>query len=92
AIAGFETGVRISNIASSTNGGSFSLEQASEPNKSAWLNSLYQGYVFASSTNTLAVSLDLNNATELDGIQLYAQRSSLQSDMTYRVWRFPFSG
>ncbi|MDW2173367.1 peptidase M6, partial [Vibrio sp. 1567] len=44
AIAGFETGVRISNIASSTNGGSFSLEQASEPNKSAWLNSLYQGY------------------------------------------------
>ncbi|EHR6002962.1 M6 family metalloprotease domain-containing protein [Vibrio parahaemolyticus] len=92
AIAGFETGVRISNIASSTNVGSFSLEQASEPNKSAWLNSLYQGYVFASSTNTLAVSLDLNNATELDGIQLYAQRSSLQSDMTYRVWRFPFSG
>ncbi|MDF4361096.1 peptidase M6, partial [Vibrio parahaemolyticus] len=92
AIAGFETGVRISNIASSTNGGSFSLEQANEPNKSAWLNSLYQGYVFASSTNTLAVSLDLNNATELDGIQLYAQRSSLQSDMTYRVWRFPFSG
>ncbi|NAW94621.1 GlyGly-CTERM sorting domain-containing protein, partial [Vibrio sp. V42_P2S4T144] len=25
-------------------------------------------------------------------LQLYAQRDSAQSDMTYRVWRFPFSG
>ncbi|EPA1953555.1 M6 family metalloprotease domain-containing protein [Vibrio alginolyticus] len=92
AITGFETGVRISNIASNTNGGSFSLEHTNEPNKSAWLNSLHQGYVYASGSNTLAVSLDLNSDTELDGLQLYAQRDSAQSDMTYRVWRFPFSG
>ncbi|MFB5177110.1 M6 family metalloprotease domain-containing protein [Vibrio alginolyticus] len=92
AITGFDTGVRISNIASNTNGGSFSLEHTNEPNKSAWLNSLHQGYVYASGSNTLAVSLDLNSDTELDGLQLYAQRDSAQSDMTYRVWRFPFSG
>ncbi|NNN52419.1 M6 family metalloprotease domain-containing protein [Vibrio sp. 2-2(9)] len=92
AITGFDTGVRISNIASNTNGGSFSLEHTNEPNKSAWLNSLHQGYVYASGSNTLAVSLDLNSDTELDGLQLYAQRDSTQSDMTYRVWRFPFSG
>ncbi|HCZ9549523.1 TPA: M6 family metalloprotease domain-containing protein [Vibrio alginolyticus] len=92
AITGFDTGVRISNIASNTNGGSFSLEHTNEPNKSAWLNSLHQGYVYASGSNTLAVSLDLNRDTELDGLQLYAQRDSAQSDMTYRVWRFPFSG
>ncbi|NOI10801.1 M6 family metalloprotease domain-containing protein [Vibrio alginolyticus] len=91
-ITGFDTGVRISNIASNTNGGSFSLEHTNEPNKSAWLNSLHQGYVYASGSNTLAVSLDLNSDTELDGLQLYAQRDSAQSDMTYRVWRFPFSG
>ncbi|EGR1563805.1 M6 family metalloprotease domain-containing protein [Vibrio alginolyticus] len=91
-ITGFDTGVRISNIASNTNGGSFSLEHTNEPNKSAWLNSLHQGYVYASGSNTLAVSLDLNSDTELDGLQLYAQRDSTQSDMTYRVWRFPFSG
>ncbi|WP_191116144.1 M6 family metalloprotease domain-containing protein [Vibrio alginolyticus] len=91
-ITGFDTGVRISNIASNTNGGSFSLEHTNEPNKSAWLNSLHQGYVYASGSNTLAVSLDLNRDTELDGLQLYAQRDSAQSDMTYRVWRFPFSG
>ncbi|MCR9985591.1 MULTISPECIES: M6 family metalloprotease domain-containing protein [Vibrio diabolicus subgroup] len=92
AIAGFDTGVRISNIASNTNGGSFSLEHINEPNKSAWLNSLHQGYVYASGSNTLAVSLDLNAETKLDGLQLYAQSNSAQSDMTYRVWRFPFSG
>ncbi|MCR9924768.1 M6 family metalloprotease domain-containing protein [Vibrio alginolyticus] len=92
AITGFDTEVRISNIASNTNGGSFSLEHTNEPNKSAWLNSLHQGYVYASGSNTLAVSLDLNSDTELDGLQLYAQRDSAQSDMTYRVWRFPFSG
>ncbi|EGQ9098679.1 M6 family metalloprotease domain-containing protein [Vibrio alginolyticus] len=92
AITGFDTGVRISNIASNTNGGSFSLEHTNEPNKSAWLNSLHQGYVYASGSNSLAVSLDLNSDTELDGLQLYAQRDSAQSDMTYRVWRFPFSG
>ncbi|MCR9349308.1 M6 family metalloprotease domain-containing protein [Vibrio alginolyticus] len=92
AITGFDTAVRISNIASNTNGGSFSLEHTNEPNKSAWLNSLHQGYVYASGSNTLAVSLDLNSDTELDGLQLYAQRDSAQSDMTYRVWRFPFSG
>ncbi|MBS9862992.1 M6 family metalloprotease domain-containing protein [Vibrio alginolyticus] len=92
AITGFDTGVRISNIASNTNGGSFSLEHTNEPNKSAWLNSLHQGYVYASGSNTLAVSLDLNSDTELDGLQLYAQRDSAQSDMIYRVWRFPFSG
>ncbi|EHA1077506.1 M6 family metalloprotease domain-containing protein [Vibrio alginolyticus] len=92
AITGFDTGVRISNIASNTNGGSFSLEHTNEPNKSAWLNSLHQGYVYASGSNTLAVSLDLNSDTDLDGLQLYAQRDSAQSDMTYRVWRFPFSG
>ncbi|ELB2828565.1 M6 family metalloprotease domain-containing protein [Vibrio alginolyticus] len=92
AITGFDTGVRISNIASNTNGGSFSLEHTNEPNKSAWLNSLHQGYVYASGSNTLAVPLDLNSDTELDGLQLYAQRDSAQSDMTYRVWRFPFSG
>ncbi|MDW1900339.1 M6 family metalloprotease domain-containing protein [Vibrio sp. Vb1337] len=92
AITGFDTGGRISNIASNTNGGSFSLEHTNEPNKSAWLNSLHQGYVYASGSNTLAVSLDLNSDTELDGLQLYAQRDSAQSDMTYRVWRFPFSG
>ncbi|EPD6974607.1 M6 family metalloprotease domain-containing protein [Vibrio sp. Vb2704] len=92
AITGFDTGVRISNIASNTNGGSFSLEHTNEPNKSAWLNSLHQGYVYASGSNTLAVSLDLNSDTELDGLQLYAQRDSAQSYMTYRVWRFPFSG
>ncbi|MEZ8707419.1 M6 family metalloprotease domain-containing protein [Vibrio alginolyticus] len=91
-ITGFDTGVRISNIASNTNGGSFSLEHTNEPNKSAWLNSLHQGYVYASGSNTLAVPLDLNSDTELDGLQLYAQRDSAQSDMTYRVWRFPFSG
>ncbi|EGR0721891.1 M6 family metalloprotease domain-containing protein [Vibrio alginolyticus] len=91
-ITGFDTGVRISNIASNTNGGSFSLEHTNEPNKSAWMNSLHQGYVYASGSNTLAVSLDLNSDTELDGLQLYAQRDSTQSDMTYRVWRFPFSG
>ncbi|EIP0119359.1 M6 family metalloprotease domain-containing protein [Vibrio alginolyticus] len=91
-ITGFDTGVRISNIASNTNGGSFSLEHTNEPNKSAWLNSLHQGYVYASGSNTLAVPLDLNRDTELDGLQLYAQRDSAQSDMTYRVWRFPFSG
>ncbi|MDW1498268.1 M6 family metalloprotease domain-containing protein [Vibrio sp. YT-19(2023)] len=92
AITGFDTGVRISNIASNTNGVSFSLEHTNEPNKSAWLNSLHQGYVYASGSNTLAVPLDLNSDTELDGLQLYAQRDSAQSDMTYRVWRFPFSG
>ncbi|ARO97878.1 Immune inhibitor A peptidase M6 [Vibrio alginolyticus] len=92
AITGFDTAARISNIASNTNGGSFSLEHTNEPNKSAWLNSLHQGYVYASGSNTLAVSLDLNSDTELDGLQLYAQRDSAQSDMTYRVWRFPFSG
>ncbi|ELA7388365.1 M6 family metalloprotease domain-containing protein [Vibrio alginolyticus] len=91
-ITGFDTGVRISNIASNTNGGSFSLEHTNEPNKSAWMNSLHQGYVYVSGSNTLAVSLDLNSDTELDGLQLYAQRDSTQSDMTYRVWRFPFSG
>ncbi|EJV5742234.1 M6 family metalloprotease domain-containing protein [Vibrio alginolyticus] len=91
-ITGFDTGVRISNIASNTNGGSFFLEHTNEPNKSAWMNSLHQGYVYASGSNTLAVSLDLNSDTELDGLQLYAQRDSTQSDMTYRVWRFPFSG
>ncbi len=56
------------------------------------MNSLHQGYVYASGSNTLAVSLDLNAETKLDGLQLYAQSNSAQSDMTYRVWRFPFSG
>ncbi|MBR9787239.1 MAG: M6 family metalloprotease domain-containing protein [Vibrionaceae bacterium] len=92
AITGFDTDVSISHISSSASGGSFLLNKPSDANKSAWLNSFYQEFVFSSSNDVLAVLLDLGLGTELDGLQLYAEKDSLQRDMTYRVWRFPNQG
>jgi M6 family metalloprotease-like protein len=92
AITGFDTNVSISDISSGANGGSFLLTKPEDANKSAWLNSFYQEFVFPSNSDVLAVLLDLGRDTELDGLQLYAKKGSPQRDMTYRVWRFPNEG
>ncbi|MGP8308769.1 M6 family metalloprotease domain-containing protein [Vibrio sp. YIC-376] len=89
AITGFDTDVSISDISSSATGGGFLLTKPNDANKSAWLNSFYQEFVFPSNSDALAVMLDLSRDTELDGLQLYAKKDSPQRDMTYRVWRFP---
>lgn len=91
-ITGFDTDVSISDIASSTNGGSFLLTKPNDANKSAWLNSFYQEFVFSSSNDVLAVLIDLSRDTELDGLQLNAEKDSQHREMTYRVWRYPNQG
>lgn len=91
-IAGFNTGVRISNISSESNSATFSLTMPSEPNKSAWQNSFHRGYVYPSSDDALAVSLDLKVASELDGLQLYVTPNDNAGVMNYKVWRFPHPG
>ncbi|ALR16122.1 M6 family metalloprotease domain-containing protein [Vibrio natriegens] len=91
-ITGFDTDVSISDISSSANGGSFLLTKLNDANKSAWLNTFHQEFVFSNDENVLAVLLDLSRDTELDGLQIYAEKSSPQRDMTFRVWRFPNEG
>ncbi len=91
-IAGYDTDVTISDIFSGASGGGFLLTKPSDVNKSAWLNSFYQEYVYSSGDDVLAVTLDLPRNTQLDGLQLYAQKTTYQSEMTYRVWRFPYAG
>lgn len=91
-VTGFNTDVTISDISSSESGGSFRLTKPRDTNKSAWFNSFYQEYVYSGGDDVLAVPLDLDRDTQLDGLQLYAQKTTYLSEMTYKVWRFPYTG
>ncbi|MGR5447167.1 M6 family metalloprotease domain-containing protein [Vibrio jasicida] len=91
-ITGYNTDVTISNITSNASSATFSLTMPNEPNKSAWKNSFYQGYVMSGTDNALGISVDLKAASQLDGLQVYATLDSFENSMNYKVWRFPSTG
>ncbi|SUP92554.1 peptidase M6 [Vibrio owensii] len=88
-ITGYKTDVTISNIDSTAAESTFSLEMPSEPNKSAWQNSFYRGFIYPGSDDALAIPIDLEVDSELDGLQLFASTNSESDMMSYKVWRFP---
>lgn len=88
-IAGFNTDVAILNFVSNATDAAFSLEMPSEPNKSAWKNSFYRGFIYPGSDDALAITVDLGVDSELDGLQLFASTNIWSNTMSYKVWRFP---
>ncbi|EJL6398518.1 M6 family metalloprotease domain-containing protein [Vibrio navarrensis] len=92
-VAGFETGVSLTEIVSGDHAARFDFVKPQDGEKFAWLTSLRRSYVQAEAgKDALAFEVNLPKATQIDGIQLYYQVVNSSLPVRYTVSRYPQNG
>ncbi|EJR3610166.1 M6 family metalloprotease domain-containing protein [Vibrio vulnificus] len=90
--AGRNTGITISDIVSTNQHSTLTLQLPDQRGKHAWMTSFARQYTqYDRRINALGFAVDVHfENTSLDGIHFYAQKSDQTQPMEYKVTKYPY--